>query len=417
MKMASFKMYFTAAVALILGSLFSTEAQSLVPVLLWQSRNVGESDSSPAALSKMNVEEFGDVLMRRVNHDPMIVLFVENRLSVEDFSKQVSGASSSFPALKSIKGDVRLDFIPAVQTPAKALNRLSTKLGYKWEQLSGEVLPEPGKKIIVVNLGDVEEDEDRSTMLLRHDKYIASMFKRMVAKYSDILVVYTGRQSSWTEPETHDRVRRDAEPTSAAAPSCNVVLSSIGNADQVLLHTSECPVLTVNKVVYNLTSGEAQKGDSRKGFARMVVRYKVESSIDMATVRFRFNYTDNGYWELTQAEVEKDKVRETLDSKSNIRAPLNSSYSCGSEALFQNADGTVTLRLKNIKVQPGVQGGVFSPANDCIPFFTIPIWSGLFVTFLLLFIVAWGIDMMMNIHTMDRFDDPKGKPLTFNAQE
>lgn len=59
----------------------------------------------------------------------------------------------------------------------------------------------------------------------------------------------------------------------------------------------------------------------------------------------------------------------------------------------------------------------FSASEDCVPFFTIPIWSGLLVTFLLLFIVAWGIDMMMNIHTMDRFDDPKGKPLVFNAQE
>lgn len=59
----------------------------------------------------------------------------------------------------------------------------------------------------------------------------------------------------------------------------------------------------------------------------------------------------------------------------------------------------------------------FSASVDCVPYFTIPIWSGLFVTFLLLFIVAWGIDMMMNIHTMDRFDDPKGKPLVFNAQE
>lgn len=267
MKMASFKMYLTAAVALILATIFSTDAQSNVPVLLWESSKVGENGLTPAALSAMDVEEFGDVLMRRLDRNPVVVLFSENSLSVEDFSRQGSGTRSSFPALQSMKGDlnVRLEFIPAVQTPVKALNRLS-KLGYKWEQINGEALPEAGKKILVVNLGEMKPDEDRSEMLLRHDKSVASLFKQLTAKYSDVLAVYTGRRSSAPEPN-FARVRRDIEATSATSTACNTVISSAGSADQIMLYTSECPLLTINNTKFNLTSADAVSSVSNyRGF-------------------------------------------------------------------------------------------------------------------------------------------------------
>ncbi|XP_034254028.1 V-type proton ATPase subunit S1 [Thrips palmi] len=418
MKMASSKMYLTAVLAVILGTIFSTNAHSHVPVLLWESSSVGANGATPAALSAMEVDEFLDVLMRRLDRNsPVVALFAEDSLSVEDFSRQSSEAQSTFPALQSIKGGNSLEFFPSVQSPMKALNRLS-KLGYKWEEVSGEVLPEADKKILLFNLGGLKGGEDRSQMLLRHDKTVASLFKQMVEKYSDVLAVYTGRHASWTAPESR-RVRRDAEPTTTTG--CNTVIKSTGNSSQIMLYTSECPVLTINGTNFNLSSGEAVgPPDTRKSLIRMVARYKVDTSSDKATLRFRFNFTDSGYWQLIQAEYEDSRnQKHLLEPTTVIKAPINFSYSCGSTATFQSADKSVSLKLKNIKVQPlmGSTRADFAASEDCVPFFTIPIWSGLFVTFLLLFIVAWGIDMMMNIHTMDRFDDPKGKPLVFNAQE
>ena len=61
--------------------------------------------------------------------------------------------------------------------------------------------------------------------------------------------------------------------------------------------------------------------------------------------------------------------------------------------------------------------GQFGPANDCVGFFTIPIWSGLVVTFVLLMVLTFGITMISQINTMDRFDDPKGKTITVNVAE
>lgn len=59
----------------------------------------------------------------------------------------------------------------------------------------------------------------------------------------------------------------------------------------------------------------------------------------------------------------------------------------------------------------------FGDAYDCVGFTSAPIWSGLFVTFILALIMTFGLTMMMDIKTMDRFDDPKGKTITVNVSE
>lgn len=53
----------------------------------------------------------------------------------------------------------------------------------------------------------------------------------------------------------------------------------------------------------------------------------------------------------------------------------------------------------------------FGRAWDCTPFFTIPIWSGLFLSLILLLIFIWSMYMLASVPTSDRFDDPRGQPL------
>lgn len=59
----------------------------------------------------------------------------------------------------------------------------------------------------------------------------------------------------------------------------------------------------------------------------------------------------------------------------------------------------------------------FGPSYDCIGFFSIGILSGWFVTIILLGILTWGITMVMSVNTMDRFDDPKSKPIAVGTSE
>ncbi|KAJ1530580.1 hypothetical protein ONE63_005463 [Megalurothrips usitatus] len=58
-----------------------------------------------------------------------------------------------------------------------------------------------------------------------------------------------------------------------------------------------------------------------------------------------------------------------------------------------------------------------APVPSGPPFMTIPILSGLMVTSILLGILGFAISAMMEIKPTLRFDDPKGKSLTFAVQD
>jgi V-type H+-transporting ATPase S1 subunit len=94
--------------------------------------------------------------------------------------------------------------------------------------------------------------------------------------------------------------------------------------------------------------------------------------------------------------------------------------------------GCVDLRLSNAKIDIIIRDIQMQPRfdtaepaltiftdrwNDCTGFFSAAIWGGLFVVIILLSILTCGITAMLDIRTMDRFDDPKGKTITINAQE
>lgn len=85
-------------------------------------------------------------------------------------------------------------------------------------------------------------------------------------------------------------------------------------------------------------------------------------------------------------------------------------------------DGKNHFSFEDIQLQPafGAAGNVtmFSDFhNDCTGFFSPAIWGALFVIIILAIILTCGLTAIMDIKTMDRFDDPKGKTITINAQE
>jgi len=61
------------------------------------------------------------------------------------------------------------------------------------------------------------------------------------------------------------------------------------------------------------------------------------------------------------------------------------------------------------------QNNVFgAPVHD-VGFFTIAIWSGIFVMSIVVVMLVFAVDMTYSIQTMDRFDNLKGKNLEFRA--
>lgn len=145
------------------------------------------------------------------------------------------------------------------------------------------------------------------------------------------------------------------------------------------------------------------------------------ASKNVTSIEFIIRY-NAGYWYLSGINVtEKESNVEYSLKVKEVYAPVGFSYHC-TAGIFFGSDTAQNLSLPRFQIQAysntenRTQVG-FGDAYDCVGFTTAPIWSGLFVTFILALIMTFGLTFMMDIKTMDRFDDPKGKTITVNVTE
>lgn len=133
------------------------------------------------------------------------------------------------------------------------------------------------------------------------------------------------------------------------------------------------------------------------------------------TLKFRFQNLW-GYWMLPTVQVDGvDTKSITLNSSRTIRAENNYSYHCFGETIFKG--NNIELTLYDIQVQPYAKVRKFNEAYDCVPFTTVPIWSGLMVSFTLILGLFLGFGALASIKTMDKFDGSRTKQLSFTVSE
>lgn len=106
-----------------------------------------------------------------------------------------------------------------------------------------------------------------------------------------------------------------------------------------------------------------------------------------------------------------------------IAAPRGFSFACAKSFRIQaNKSDIDYIVIQGLQIQPKFKSDPFDlshfgEAYNCVGFTSPGIWAGIVVTLLLLIIMTIGITALMDIRTMDRFDDPKGKTITINANE
>lgn len=59
----------------------------------------------------------------------------------------------------------------------------------------------------------------------------------------------------------------------------------------------------------------------------------------------------------------------------------------------------------------------FGTINYCQGFFSSGIWMAITSSLILAIILACGVSVLLKVNTMDRFDDPKGKPLNIGQEK
>uniref|UniRef100_A0A1E1WHE2 V-type proton ATPase subunit S1/VOA1 transmembrane domain-containing protein n=1 Tax=Pectinophora gossypiella TaxID=13191 RepID=A0A1E1WHE2_PECGO len=396
---------------LLVLSVMQCFANVQVPAFLWG--DLGQRSIHHSALDKIPSRDFGVILKHELEQDPMTVIFMEQTLSVEDFSRKTDG-ETPFPYLHSVVGDAL--YLPSVESPLRVLNKYADPekvdhVKLTENGLSAEIKPEGGK-FLFINLKDAKEDESREELLRRHNDFMEDMFTKLQERYGKVVAIYTGHYPSWTIPE-HSRVRRQA--TEAATPS-TTDLSMTGL--RIIFGTVRLNDGTNDVILQGAAAGDSIVNNTANEMHSTITF----SNNDNVTLNFA---QQSGYWMLTSANLVRTSpaVDEHLKIKEELYALMGFSYRCAVNITFATVNETTpyTLTFQNTLMQAYFSENStdleFGDSFNCVGFFTAPIWAGLFVVSILLSIIFYGIMMMMDINTNDRFDDPKGKTITINAVE
>ncbi|RZC43100.1 uncharacterized protein BDFB_008836 [Asbolus verrucosus] len=331
------------------------------------------------ALHKISEDSFKDTLLEYLKKDPYIIVFAEHTLSPEDFAQRDQNGEIAFPNIFSLKKPrTYVTYKPYVQNPIGAIKQLDKKVT---ELSIGSLLNGPNvpkNNILVIDLNDAKDDEQRFHMLKRHDSDVVSIYKDILERHDNVLAIYTSHHTSWVAPEEVTRKK-----SRSLLADDDTKTSSVFADGRITMYLND-DGLYVNK-----------------------------------TTNFKFSIS-NGYWYINSITVQESE--EPIDLKiSDMYAPVRFSYHCG-DLKLSHSQGSQILSLPGFQIQlfendTHAHNITFGDAYDCVGFTSVPIWSSLFVTAILLIIITLGLTMMMDIRTMDRFDDAKGKTITINASE
>ena len=381
----------------VVSNILPLHADNAVPVLLWG----GSTDSDPTTSPPVNPflktsrEEFDSFLRKKLDDSPPVILYVKDNLCVEDFMKHKQH-------LQGIVASDSLYYFPAVE---KAVNAIKDFPLYN--QTSTDYTDSIAKgQLLITPVGNLD--------------VIPGLYKTMRDSSPNLIAILTGRSCGYRRSE---RLKRDA-PTDN---NSTFVVSS----QRVLLYSSQRLSLKVPEVAdvitlpLKLTYNEDGQG-SRDSPLKLNLQFNgTNSDIVKHKLSFIFEVKSAGYYMLRTINYEhvgQNSSNQNLTTSTDIVFPSQFSYHCSQQILFHKNFTTLNITDLQVQVYPISQIShdekkVFSDAYDCVGFTTVPIWTGIFVTAILALIMIWALTMIIDIRTMDRFDDPKGKTITISAQE
>ncbi|XP_033322202.2 uncharacterized protein LOC117218149 [Megalopta genalis] len=362
-------------------------ANNAVPVLIWGGAGSDSERHSINPFLKTTRKEFESFLHEKLEGLPPVLLFVKRNLCVEDLIKHKQLLHST------ITGD-SFYYYPAVETAVNVIEDL------------------PSYNTTYADYTDAISEGQLSVMTISNLDIVPQTYEALKESSPNLTAILTGRLCSYRQSE---RVKREATENNTNPFTLQTA--------RVLFYASESLLLQIpqkDKAI-ELNPLIATETTDKDEFI-LNLNYKPES--DNLTLSFKFE-NRSGYFTLRKvvlfSNFESDTKNIDLITSTNIVFASKFSYHCSYNITFKQ-DETHLLTIKNFQVQvfnkeDSAREAKFSDAYDCVGFTTIPIWTGIFVTGILGLILVWGLTMIMDIRTMDRFDDPKGKTITVSAQE
>lgn len=307
------------------------------------------------------------------------------------------------------------DYFPAVKSAVPTLMATNEK------KITVEITPNNefnkdvgDATIIFVRMPACQERDTKFMCLARADRIAYALCEST----SDVLIL-TSEQNSQHQ-QIHSRKTRQIEPKAAENKTTE-------NEGHKFIH----PNLLVYYVdAWEYPNPKAEK-ESVKPITFKTVTADKSTTIGDGGVDVTFDsgeyklilhlFESAGSWSLTNASVNGFPAV----THTHISAPNSFSFKCSSPLYFQLSKNAKkdyhSISIRGLQIEAKFGDGAaltrFKPAVECVGFTSPAIWTGLFVSFLLLLILTIGITFILDIRSMDRFDDPKGKTITVIASE
>ncbi|XP_022114480.2 uncharacterized protein LOC110992823 [Pieris rapae] len=364
----------------------------------------------PNPFNKVDTSSFFDIIHEAIRNSKVVIMFVEEKFSTEDISiKDEFG--SPFQYLKQGLTDKKIKYIPKVIEPYKLLKQVfqhQKNSVYYVSSTSNKIQIRNGRqKHFYIYFKDSANDT-RVNTLRRHDMVMQEIYFviRRIAS-GPVVGFYTGKMNP------------------VVIRKINILPPRVAPRKQVLGVT-----VTSTGALFRLFGVYSTVGSRRSSFSQSPLvteeRWaRRQLNIRMAYTDFELEFTFSSKPEGWIAEnvALLEWGEEVGHTKLGVAVPWEHSYICGEPLTIVNTrDGSAVIisqyQLQSFQSDVFLRnssGGnnthCFGPAIHCGPYFNSRILSGLMVSFLCLGILTYGILILYNCNSNDRYDDAQGKPL------
>ncbi|XP_056306037.1 V-type proton ATPase subunit S1b [Danio aesculapii] len=446
-------MAFTS-VLLFICSIYSCYAQ--VPLVMWTSDGSSMPHLAEAAAGHtVSGGQLVSYLRSALSTAPHNVLvFLQDKLSIEDFTmyggvfgnKQDSAFLNVESALQASSSPLVLSALDWTASHS-VLDLFQKELSVSAVHIDTNTLKEMKLNstqplLLAVRLPYTAGSQSKE-MLLKNDMIIGEvldMFKSQDVPYT---AVYTGLKPSRMIEDTPvmagvsvGRSLLQTPPQQTVKPPL-VYNNTAGQpcimlwAD-TLLATYAGNQADLARNIFN-SSVDTTGSFCNETVSRLVLNYRNILNLQSLQLIFSmskifFPVSARNWTVMDQVVLEYDGQRAIFNASAGINTPAEYSFRCQTVSSVQspllvprNATDNATqwtLTFNDFQIQSfSVTGDSFAFASDCAGFFSVGIWMGLVISLLMLLILTYGLHMIMQLRTMDRFDDPKGPAISVPLSE
>ncbi|XP_071333478.1 V-type proton ATPase subunit S1-like [Trachinotus anak] len=442
----SSKMRQTAFTAVFFALFATGSSTAQVPLLIWSSDSL-PSLASPAAGHITSNDQLTAYLTTALGSGPhTMLLFLQDKLSKDDFTvfggafgnKQDSAFQNLEAALQSSSSSVTL---PALEWSGSSaiLALLQEKLGASPLLVDADTLSHLSintsvSNLLLINLPYCTGLHKSCKEVLRdNDEIIGKVLSVMKAKNVPYTAIYTGLQPSRVIAETSvsdQSVGRSL--LQAVEPGSRIpIMFNVSGSPCIMLWAQNLNVSLSTSSPWIDLAGEMPSLDGSMcngSNSLLVLTYSSGYTLRFAMSQRFYPVSARNWFTLDSVQLQSNGQTASFIGRRGIYAPAEYSFHCQSVNSFQDAllvpnnnQNTTQWRLNFIDFQIqgfGLANGTnFSYASDCAGFFTPGIWMGLLTSLLMLLIFVYGLQMIMQLNTMDRFDDPKGPTISVPQSE